>query len=144
MAEVKTKPTGLSVRTYIDAIEDETRRKDCKAISALMKRVTGCAPTMWGPSIVGFGSYHYEYASGHSGDSCLVGFSSRKGDISVYLMPGIEGGDVLFAALGKHKRGKACLYIRRLADVRLPVLEELVARSFAETRRQYPEVGRSA
>ena len=88
MAEAKTKPTGASVKAYLDAIEDETRRKDCKAIAALMKRVTGCAPKMWGPSIVGFGSYHYEYASGHSGNCCLAGFSSRKGEISVYLMPG--------------------------------------------------------
>lgn len=142
MAEQKTKPTGQSVKAHLDAIEDESRRKDCKALSALMKRVTGCTPKMWGPGIVGFGSYHYEYASGHSGDSCLVGFSSRKGDISIYLMPGFEGADELFAALGRHKRGKACLYVRRLADVDLSVLEQLVARSYAETRRRYPEVGR--
>jgi hypothetical protein len=144
MAEAKTKPTGASVKAHLDAIEDESRRKDCKALAALMKRVTGCTPKMWGPGIVGFGSYHYEYASGHSGDSCLVGFSSRKGDISVYLMPGFEGGDELFAALGRHRRGKGCLYLRRLADVDLAVLEQLVARSFAETRRRYPEVGRGA
>jgi len=144
MAELKTKPTGVSFKAYLDTIPDETRRRDCRKIAALMKRVTGCAPKMWGPSIVGFGSYHYEYASGHSGDSCLVGFSSRKGDLSVYLMPGFEGADELFAALGRHKRGKACLYLRRLADVDLAVLEQLVARSFAETRRRYPEVGRGA
>ena len=72
MAELKTKPTGVSVKAYLDAIEDESRRKDCKTIAALMKRVTGCAPKMWGPSIVGFGSYHYEYASGHSGDLSLI------------------------------------------------------------------------
>lgn len=142
MAEQKTKPTGLSVKAHLDAIEDESRRKDCRALAALMKRVTGCTPKMWGAGIVGFGSYHYEYASGHSGDACLVGFSSRKGDISVYLMPGFERADALFAALGRHRRGKACLYIRRLADVQLSVLEELVARSCAETRRLYPEVGR--
>jgi hypothetical protein len=144
MAELKTKPTGVSVKAYIDAIEDETRRKDCKVISALMKRVTGCAPKMWGPSIVGFGSYHYEYASGHSGDMCLAGFSSRGREIVVYLMVGDEGAQKLFSALGKHRRGKSCLYFRRLADVQLPVLEELVARSFSETRRRYPEAGRSA
>ena len=142
MAELKTKPTGVSVKSYLDALEDETRRKDCKAIVALMKRVTGCAPKMWGPSIVGFGSYHYEYASGHSGDMCLAGFSSRGREIVVYLMVGDEGAEKLFSALGKHRRGKACLYFRRLADVRLPVLEKLVALSFAETRRRYPEVGR--
>ncbi len=142
MAEVKTKPTGLSVRSYLDAIGDETRRKDCKAISALMKRVTGCAPKMWGPSIVGFGSYHYEYASGHSGDMLLAGFSSRGREIAIYLMGGSENAQKLFEALGRHRRGKSCLYIRRLDDVDLPVLERLVALSCAETRRRYPEVGR--
>lgn len=144
MAEIKTKPTTASVKAYIDAIEDETRRKDCRTIAAIMKRVTGCAPKMWGPSIVGFGSYHYEYASGHSGDMCLAGFSSRGREIVVYLTVGDEGAEKLFSALGKHRRGKSCLYFKSLADVQLPVLEELVARSFAETRRRYPEVGRSA
>jgi hypothetical protein len=142
MAELKTKPTGRSVKAYLDAIEDEARRKDCRAIAALMRRVTGCAPKMWGPSIVGFGSYHYEYASGHSGDMCLAGFSSRGREIVVYLLAGDEGAEKLFAALGKHRRGKSCLYFKRLADVQLPVLERLVALSFAETRRRYPEVGR--
>lgn len=142
MAELKTKPTGASVKAYIDAIEDETRRKDCRAIAALMKRVTGCSPKMWGPGIVGFGSYHYEYASGRSGDMCLAGFSSRGREIVVYLMAADERAEKLFAALGKHRRGKSCLYFRRLADVDLPVLEKLVALSFAETRRRYPEVGR--
>lgn len=142
MAELKTKPTGVSVKAYLDAIEDETRRKDCRAIAALMKRVTGCSPKMWGPSIVGFGSYHYEYASGHSGDMCLTGFSSRGREIVVYLMAADERAGKLFAALGKHRRGKSCLYFKRLADVELPVLEQLVALSCAETRRRYPEVGR--
>ena len=144
MAELKTKPTGVSVKAYLDAIEDETRRKDCKTIAALMKRVTGCAPKMWGPSIVGFGSYHYEYDSGHSGDMCLAGFSSRGREIVVYLTVGDAGAEKLFSALGKHRRGKSCLYFKRLADVQLPVLEELVTRSYAETRRRYPEVGRGA
>ena len=144
MAELKTKPTGVSVKAYLDAIEDESRRKDCKAIAALMKRVTGCAPKMWGPSIVGFGSYHYEYASGHSGDMCLAGFSSRGREIVVYLLVGDEISEKLFSSLGKHRRGKSCLYFKSLADVQLPVLEELVARSYAETRRRYPEVGRGA
>lgn len=144
MAETKTKPTGSSVKAFLDAIEDESRRKDCRELVALMKRVTGCTPRMWGPSIVGFDSYHYEYASGHSGDSCVVGFSPRKGEISVYLMNVGEAGEKLFAALGKHRRGKACLYLKRLADVQLPVLEQLVARSVAETKRRYSEAGRGA
>jgi hypothetical protein len=144
MAETKTKPTGVSVKAFLDAIEDEARKKDARALAALMKKVTGCEAKMWGASIVGFGSYHYEYASGHSGDSCVVGFSPRKAETSIYLMNVGEGGEKLFATLGKHRRGKACLYVKRLSDVSLPVLEQLVARSFAETRRLYPEVGRDA
>ena len=142
MAEAKTKPTGASVKTFLDGLGDESRRKDAREIAALMKRVTGCTPKMWGASIVGFGSYHYVYASGRTGDWCVVGFSPRKGEISIYLMNVGDGGERLFAALGKHRRGKACLYVKRLSDVSLPVLEQLVARSFAETRRLYPEAGR--
>ena len=139
MYEAKTKPTRASVASYLNAIEDAERRKDCKALASLMKRVTGCAAKMWGADIVGFDSYHYKYPSGHEGDSCVVGFSSRKGDISVYLLGGYDDPETkkLLAELGKHKTGRACLYIRRLADVELPVLERLVARSVADTRRRY-------
>jgi len=141
MYEAKTKPTEVSVASFLNAIEDAERRKDCKALVALMKRATGCAPRMWGPSIVGFDRYHYKYASGHEGDSCVVGFSSRKGDISIYLMGIYEdaGAKLLLGKLGKHKAGKACVYVRRLADVQVPVLEQLVARSVADTRRRYPK-----
>jgi hypothetical protein len=142
MAKLKTKPTAVSVKAYLDAIEDETRRKDCKAIAAIMKRVTGRAPKMWGPSIVGFGSYHYEYASGHSGDMCLAGFASRGREIVVYLLVGDEVSEKLFSTLGKHRRGKSCLYFKSLADVQVPVLEQLIARCYSETRSRYPEVGR--
>jgi Domain of unknown function (DU1801) len=138
MAEAKTRPTTQSAASYIDAIDDETRRKECKTLAALMKRVTGCAPVMWGPSIVGFGSYHYRYASGREGDSCIVGFSSRKGAISVYLAAGCDGAQDLLAQLGKHQMGKACLTIRQLADVKLPLLELLLARAVAETNQRYP------
>ena len=140
MYEAKTKPTGLSVSAYFAAIEDESRRQDCTELSLLMERVTGCAPTMWGTSIVGFDHYHYRYASGHEGDSCVVGFSSRKGDLSIYLLAGYESVDAkaLLSRLGKHKIGKACLYVKRLADIELPVLEQLVAYSVAETKRRYP------
>jgi len=93
---------------------------------------------MWGTSIVGFGSYHYRYASGHEGDSCLAGFSSRKGDISIYVTAGFEGQEPLLANLGKHKAGKVCLYVKRLADVDLELLESLVEGSVAEMRRRYP------
>ena len=136
MAENKTKPTGVSVASYIDGIEDATRRKDCKDLSKLMTKVTKQPGKMWGTSIVGFGSYHYKYASGHEGDSCLTGFSSRAGNISVYLMPGAPGQKQLLDKLGKHKMGKGCLYIRTLADVDLGVLEKLVRTSVAAHKKQ--------
>jgi hypothetical protein len=136
MYEAKTKPTAVSVESYLAAIADDVRREDCRALSDLMQRLSGCAPTMWGTSIVGFGQYHYKYASGHEGDSCLIGFSSRKGDISVYLLAGYETDETraLLAQLGRHKIGKACLYLRRLSDVQLPVLEQLMARSIAAAK----------
>ena len=141
MYEAKTKPTDLSVAAYLAAIEDEERREDCEELVALMTKVTGCPPTMWGASIVGFDTYHYTYASGHEGDACVVGFSSRKGDISVYLMMGYESDEAkeLLARLGKHKIGKACLYLKRLSDIHLPALEQMVARSVAEVKRRYPQ-----
>jgi hypothetical protein len=137
MAETKTKATDASVADHIAAIADETRRKDCATLVKLMTRVTKQKPRLWGPSIVGFGSYHYKYESGHEGDSCLVGFANRKGDISVYIMGNFAGREKLLARLGKHKMAKACLYIRKLADVDLEVLEQLVAGSVAEMRRRY-------
>jgi len=138
MAEPKTKATRASVDNYLDAIGDELRREDCRTLVKLMRRVTKEPPVMWGTSIVGFGSYHYRYASGHEGDSCLAGFSSRKGDISIYVTAGFEGQEPLLAKLGKHKAGKVCLYVKRLADVDLELLESLVEGSVAEMRRRYP------
>jgi hypothetical protein len=142
--EAKTKPTKVSPASYLDAIEDAGRRKDCKAIASMMKRVTGCAPKMWGTAIVGFDSYHYKYASGHEGDSCAVGFANRKGDITLYLLGGFEDPKTkaLLKGLGKHKTGGGCLYIKRLADVEMPVLEQLVAGSIADTRKRYPKAGK--
>ncbi len=138
----KTKPNTLSVTAYFDNIQDESRRKDCELIASLMERITGCAPRLWGTSIVGFDQYHYKYASGHEGDSSVVGFSSRATDITIYLVDGFESEDVkqLLSQLGKHKIGKGCLYIKRLSDVEIPILEKLVTRSVAETRRYYPSV----
>ena len=137
MAENKTKPTGASVQSYLSSIADETRRKDCAALAKLMTQATKQPPKMWGTSIVGFGSYHYKYASGHEGDTCLTGFASRKSDISVYIMGSFPGHDELLAKLGKHKMGKACLYIRKLSDVDLRVLEKLIVGSVAETKRRH-------
>lgn len=138
MADNKTRANGASVRAYLDAIPDAGRRADCEALSALMERVTGAPPVMWGDSIVGFDSYHYTYDSGREGDACLVGFSSRKGDISLYLSCGAPELEALLARLGRHKMGKACLYLRRLEDVDQQVLEQLVAESAAATRARYP------
>ena len=139
MAEAKTQPTAASVDAYLAAIEDEARRQDCRDLAALMHRVTGCPPTMWGPSIVGFDQYRYPLASGQQGHSCIVGFSSRKTDLTIYMVAGYDGADALLAQLGKHRLGKACLYLKRLADVQLPVLEQLLARAVAETKRRHPD-----
>lgn len=135
MAETKTKPTKVSVTAYINAIEDPERRKDCKTLVTMMTKVTTAKPKMWGPSIIGFGSYHYKYESGHEGDSCILGFASRKGDISIYIVASFPGSDALFAKLGKHKRGKACTYVKRLSDIDPEVLERILAGSVAERRR---------
>jgi Domain of unknown function (DU1801) len=136
--EPKTKQTTASVAAYLAAIDDEARRKDCKALATMMKKATGRAPKMWGESIVGFDTYHYRYASGQEGDWPVLGFSARKGPISVYVSAGYDGAQDLLARLGKHKAGKACLYIKRLADVDAGVLEQLLAHGVAEIRRLYP------
>ena len=137
MAESKTKATDASVEQYLAAIEDEARRADCRALVKLMRKLTGEPPKMWGTSIVGFGSYHYKYESGREGNSCATGFSSRKGDISVYLMASSPDREQLLTQLGPHKTGKACLYVRRMSDVEPKVLEKLIAGSVAEVRRRY-------
>lgn len=137
MAENKTKLTDASVDDYLAAIEDEARRMDCEALTRLMAEATSYPPKMWGTSIVGFGSYHYKYESGREGDACLTGFSSRKGDISIYLVKHFPGQDELLAKLGKYKLGKGCLYVRKLKDVDPAVLSQLVAGTVAERKRVY-------
>jgi len=137
MTENKTQPTDASVERYIAAVEDESRRADCKTLAKLMAKATKQKPKMWGTSIVGFGSYHYKYDSGREGDSPLAAFSSRKGALSVYLMASFPGQVQLLSRLGKHKMGKACLYIRKLNDIDVKVLEQLVVGSVAEVRRRH-------
>jgi Domain of unknown function (DU1801) len=137
MREIKTRATDASVEGYLAAIEDELRVADCRELVRLMSKVTRKPATMWGTSIVGFGTYHYTYTSGRSGDSCATGFSSRKGDISIYLTASFPGQEDLLAKLGRHKMGKACLSIRRLSDVDMKILERLIAGSVAEIRRRY-------
>jgi hypothetical protein len=137
MAELKTRKTKASVAAFLAKIADEGRRKDCKTLVRIMKKATGAKPEMWGPSVVGFGSYHYKYESGREGDWFLAGFSPRKQDLTLYIMSGFSAYGGLLAKLGKHKNGKACLYLKRLADVDLAVLEELVSRSveYLKTRK---------
>jgi hypothetical protein len=138
MAELKTKATEQSVEDFLDKIPDEQVRDDCRALVKLMKKATGFAPKMWGPAIVGFGKYHYKYESGHEGDMCLAGFSPRKQNITLYVMPySLEKNDLL-SKLGKHKTGKGCLYIKKLADVDEKVLGKLVTESVEALQKKYP------
>lgn len=122
----KTVPTQASVKDFIALQEDPTRRADCTALVKMMEKATGEKACMWGSAIVGFATYRYEYASGTTGDWPVVGFSPRKNDLTVYLMPGFESQTELLARLGKHKTGKVCLYLKRLADVDLSVLQEMI------------------
>lgn len=137
MAEQKTRPTELSVESFLDTIADEGVRDDCAALVKLMKKVTGAKPKMWGTSIVGFGQYHYKYESGHEGDSCLTGFSPRKQNITLYVMPGFAEQSDLQPKLGKHKAGKGCIYIKRLTDVDVKVLEKMIDHSVKHLQGKY-------
>ena len=139
MYEPKTRPTKVIAESHIAAIAKEEQRNDARTLLALMRKVTKQEPRMWGPSIVGFGSYHYRYASGHEGDSALTGFAVRGNELVVYIAEEFEGRDALLAKLGAHRTGKVCVYIRRLANVDRKVLETLVARSVADTKRRYPD-----
>lgn len=130
MAENKTKATAISPKTYLANIADEPRRRDCAALAALMASASKQPAVMWGASIVGFGVHKYPLAGGKQGDICAVGFSSRKGDISIYGVTGHPGAPALLAKLGTHSLGKGCLYVKRLADIDLDVLATLVAHSF--------------
>lgn len=126
MAELKTKPTNASVEKFLNQVADETRREDCFKVAKMMEVITGEKPKMWGPSIVGFGSYHYKYASGQEGDWPIAAFSPRKQDLTLYLLPGFQGHADLMQQLGKHRTGKSCLYIKRLSDVHVPTLKKLI------------------
>jgi hypothetical protein len=137
MAELKTRPTGASVTHFISAIPDPVRRGDCRTLASLMTRATGAKAEMWGPSIVGFGRFHYRYDSGREGDWFLAGFSPRKQDLTVYVMGGLKDNAALLAKLGKHKTSAGCLYLKRLAEVDLSVLEKLVAHSAATLRAMH-------
>jgi hypothetical protein len=136
-AELKTKKTGASVKDFLNSVPNERKRKDSFAVLKLMQEVTGTRPAMWGPSIVGFGKYHYKYASGHEGDMPLAGFSPRKQALTLYITAGFDGYGELLGKLGKFKTGKACLYINKLEDVDLATLKEMVRRSVEHMARKY-------
>lgn len=141
-AKNKTVPTGLKVSDYIAAIEKEDRRADCEALLKMMGDITGLSPRLWGQTlqsgIVGFGEYHYKYESGREGDSLRLGFSSRVQNISIYIMPGYQDFDEELSRLGKHKKGKACLYIKRLSDVDETVLIEIMQKGWDMMAEKYP------
>ena len=141
MSENKTKPTDASVENYILTRASEQQRGDCSELMTLLEKVTHHPPKMWGPSIVGYGSYTYRYESGHSGDACLTGFAVRGKELVVYLMAEKPEQVELLAKLGRHRMGKSCLYFKRLADLDVKVLEALIAGSVADVKRRYPGTG---
>ncbi len=130
MAELKTRKNDADVEAFLDAIEDEKRRADCRAVVALMAEVTGEPPAMWGDSIIGFGSYHYKYPTGREGDWMATGVSPRKRSLTLYIMTGFPRHEALMNKLGRYKTGKSCLYVKRLEDVDTGVLRELVRESY--------------
>lgn len=144
MAELKTQVIDVDPMDFIAAVEPPAKRADAQVLDAMFRRVTGLAPKMWGPSIIGYGSYHYRYASGREGCACRIGFSPRKASHSLYVLdcagaPAARKAEALLARLGKHKRAVACLYVNKLADIDLAVLEELAAESWRASFTHWPE-----
>jgi hypothetical protein len=137
-AENKTKATAVSVEDFVERVEPDQRQADARVIIDLMARITGEPATMWGPSIIGFGLTHYRYESGREGDICRIGFSPRKAQLVFYLGTSFPGRDAMLAALGKHTTGKGCLYVKKLSDVDMAVLERMIAASWAH--KSEPEV----
>lgn len=137
-SENKTQATKASVAAFIDAVADPEQRKDAKTIAALMQKHSGEKPAMWGPSIIGFGQYSYKYDSGRQGDMCRIGFSPRKGQTVLYMINGYDDAPDLMAKLGKFKTGKSCLYVKKLADIDMAVLEQLIVRSLKYMDEKYP------
>jgi hypothetical protein len=142
MYEAKTKQTDSSVEAFLSKV-DEQKRKDCAQLIDLLKKITKHEPKMWGTSILGFDSYHYKYASGHEGDSALVGLSPRKKNITLYLMCGLHKDPELMKKLGKHKTGVGCLYIDKVADIDLKILEEVVKISIAALKKQVEKMSKN-
>jgi len=139
MSTNKTQPTQVSPDDFIASVDHPVRRADARVLLEMMTRITGETPKMWGPSIIGFGQYRYRYDSGREGDFLRTGFSPRKTSMVVYILPGYTGFGSILERLGKHKLGKSCLYINKLADVDLDVLEELIRAGLADMAKTYPE-----
>ena len=137
MAENKTKPTKASVTEFIKTIDDKEKRADVKKLSAIMREITGARARMWGPSIVGFGEYHYKYASGREGDFMLSGYSPRKQALTIYVIAGFEKFPELMKKLGKYKTGRSCLYVKRLSDIDEKILRQLIRKSVQYLRKNY-------
>ena len=136
-AQLKTRPTGTSVAVFLQSIEDRQKRKDAKTVRSIMKKITGARPRLWGTSIVGFGTYHYKYASGREGDWMMTGFSPRKQALTIYIMNGFNRYGSLMKKLGRYKTGKSCLYIKHLSDIDLDVLTRLIERSWKDMQTTY-------
>ncbi len=136
MASPKTKPTKVNVKQFMQSVEHAQRQKDGYTILSMMEKISGLKPKMWGPSIIGFGSYHYKYDSGHEGDAPLIAFSPRKQKQVLYVLSGFKNQDKLLAQLGKYKTGKVCLYINKLADVDLAVLEKIIQAAWLHINEQ--------
>lgn len=137
MSQNKTRPNTASITSFLDSVEDEIQRQDNVRLIDIMKEITGEDPVMWGPSIIGFGSYHYKYDSGREGDMLLTGFSPRKQNLSLYIMAGFSNYENLMQKLGKYKTGKSCLYIKRLSEINIDVLKELIKASFDHYNHKY-------
>lgn len=138
MAKTKTAETSISVNDFINTIKDETKRKDSFTLIDLIKKQTGLEPKMWGPSIVGFGSYHYKYETGHEGDSPLVGFSPRAAAISLYLSAQLQNREQLLNKFGKHTTGKGCIYIKKLSDINIEILQKMIGNHIAHIKKFCP------
>ena len=139
MSEPKTKRHGGDVDAFLDSVADEKRRDDARTVTTIMQEITGEAPVMWGPSIIGFGTYHYVYASGREGDWMLTGLSPRKQSLTLYIMTGFPRHEALMEKLGKYTTGKSCLYIKKLEDVHLPTLKKLIKQSVAHMKKSPPK-----
>jgi hypothetical protein len=136
MADIKTRATQRDVAEFVASVEHPVRRADAERLVAMMTRISSCPATMWGPTIIGFGRYHYRYDSGHEGEMCRIGFSPRKSNLVFYLA---GDKDEMLARIGKHKRGKGCIYVNTLADIDMAVLEEMIAFAWATMAQRYPE-----